>query len=73
MLDIPVERPDNVESTVLGAAYLAGVQAGVIDSLADIGTLWQRDAIFEPAMQAAQRERLLEGWDDAVRRVRTDA
>ena len=72
VLDTPVERPDNVESTVLGAAYLAGFQAGVVDSLTDIGTLWQRDALFEPAMRSAQRERLLEGWRDAVRRVRTD-
>jgi glycerol kinase len=72
VLDVPVERPDNVESTVLGAAYLAGTQAGVVDSLADIGTLWQRDTLFEPAMDGAQRERLLEGWNDAVRRVRTD-
>ncbi len=72
VLDVPVERPDNVESTVLGAAYLAGAQAGVVDSLADIGTLWQRDTLFEPAMDGAQRERLLEGWNDAVRRVRTD-
>jgi glycerol kinase len=73
VLDVPVERPDNVESTVLGAAYLAGAQAGVVDSLADISTLWQRDTLFEPAMDGAQRERLLEGWNDAVRRVRTDA
>ena len=73
VLDVPVERPGNVESTVLGAAYLAGYQAGVVDSLADIGGLWKRDALFEPAMQQAQRERLFEGWRDAVRRVRTDA
>jgi glycerol kinase len=73
VLDVPVERPDNVESTVLGAAYLAGHQAGVVDSLADISGLWERDALFEPAMQSAQRERLFEGWRDAVRRVRTDA
>ena len=73
VLDVPVERPDNVESTVLGAAYLAGVQAGAVESLDDIGSLWQRNALFEPAMQEAQRERLLEGWNDAVRRVRTDA
>ena len=73
VLDIPVERPENVESTVLGAAYLAGAQAGVVESLADIGTLWQRDVLFEPAMQANQRERLLAGWNDAVRRVRTGA
>jgi glycerol kinase len=73
VLDVPVERPDNVESTVLGAAYLAGHQAGVVESLAAIGALWQQDALFEPAMRAPQRERLLEGWRDAVRRVRTDA
>jgi len=73
VLDVPVERPNNVESTVLGAAYLAGHQAGVVDSLADISGLWERDALFEPAMQSDQRERLFEGWRDAVRRVRTDA
>ena len=73
VLDISVERPDNVESTVLGAAYLAGFEAGVVTSPAELGRLWQRDALFEPAMQAAQRERLLQGWNDAVRRVRTDA
>jgi glycerol kinase len=73
VLDVPVERPGNVESTVLGAAYLAGHQAGVVDSLADISGLWERDALFEPTMQSAQRERLIEGWRDAVRRVRTDA
>lgn len=72
ILDIPVERPGNVESTVLGAAYLAGFQAGVVDSLRDIGDLWNRDALFEPQMQAARRERLLGGWADAVRRVRSD-
>ena len=71
VLDIPVERPDNVESTVLGAAYLAGYQAGIVTSPSDIGNLWRRDALFEPRMQAAQRARLLEGWQDAVRRVRS--
>jgi len=73
VLGVPVERPDNVESTVLGAAYLAGAQAGVVNSLADIESLWRRDKLFEPAMQKAQREQLLEGWNDAVRRVRTSA
>jgi glycerol kinase len=72
VLDIPVERPENVESTVLGAAYLAGYQAGVVESPQAIGSLWQRDAMFEPAMDAAQRERLLQGWNDAVRRVRVE-
>ncbi len=71
VLDVPVERPRNVESTVLGAAYLAGYQAGVVASPSDIANLWQRDALFEPAMEAARRARLLEGWNDAVSRVRT--
>ncbi len=73
MLDIPVERPVNVESTVLGAAYLAGYQAGIVTSLADLGEFWQCDARFDPSMDGAQRERLLDGWQDAVRRVRSDS
>ena len=73
VLDTPVERPNNVESTVLGAAYLAGLQAGTVPSLPDIASLWQCESRFEPAMQAAQRERLLAGWRDAVRRVRSNA
>jgi glycerol kinase len=73
VLGIPVERPNNVESTVLGAAYLAGYRAGIVDSPAAIGRLWQRDALFEPAMQEAQRERLMQGWNDAVSRIRTGA
>ncbi len=71
VLNIPVERPENVESTVLGAAYLAGYQAGVVSSPDAIGELWKRDALFEPEMKADRRERLLAGWNDAVRRVRS--
>jgi len=71
VLNIPVERPENVESTVLGAAYLAGYQVGVVSSPDAIGELWKRDALFEPAMKADRRERLLAGWNDAVRRVRS--
>ena len=70
VLDIPVERPVNVESTVLGAAYLAGFRAGVVESFDALAALWQRDEIFEPQMGSEQRERLLSGWQDAVNRVR---
>ncbi len=70
ILDTPVERPQNVESTVLGAAYLAALQGGIIASLEDISALWQRDRLYEPRMTAGQRERLLAGWADAVARVR---
>ena len=47
--------------------------AGIVDSLSDIGTLWQCNARFEPAMDAARRDQLLEGWKDAVRRVRSES
>ncbi len=72
ILDIPVERPENVESTVLGAAYLAGLQSGVIKSLDEISAMWQRDALFEPTMSDDRRAALLEGWAAAIARVKTD-
>jgi len=72
ILGISVERPTNVESTVLGAAYLAGVQSGVIGSIEEIAGLWQRDALFEPDMSIDRREQLLTGWATAVASVRTD-
>jgi glycerol kinase len=71
VLGIPVERPGNVESTVLGAAYLAALQSGIIESVDDLAKLWRRDALFEPAMPGEQREELLEGWSTAVDRVRS--
>jgi len=70
VLDVRVERPVNVESTVLGAAYLAALQCGMIDSLDQAANLWHCDAAFEPEMSADQRDALLAGWADAVARVR---
>ena len=69
VLDIPVERPTNVESTVLGAAYLAAYKSGVVKRIQDVEGLWQRDRLFEPSMQQGLRQSLLAAWDDAVRRV----
>jgi glycerol kinase len=56
---------------VLGAAYLAGVQCGFFASLDEVADLWQRDAVFESAMPAEQRESLYRGWQNAVLRVRS--
>jgi glycerol kinase len=70
ILDIRVERPANVESTVLGAAYLAALQCGLIDNLQQASQLWRCDAVFEPRMSADQRDALLSGWATAVARVR---
>jgi len=70
ILGISVERPVNVESTVLGAAYLAGLQSGVIESIDRLAGLWQRDALFEPAMSSDRRGQLMAGWAAAVNHVR---
>ena len=71
LLGVPVERPVNVESTVLGAAALAGLQSGVYDSTDQVAALWNRDAVFEPQMDATRRDVLYAGWQAAVARVRS--
>ena len=73
MLNVSVERPKNVESTVLGAAYLAGLQSGVFRSTEEITDLWARESVFEPKMGADVRASLYAGWQDAVQRVRTNS
>ncbi len=70
MLDIAVERPVVTETTALGAAYLAGLKAGLWSSVQDIASHWQREQLFEPAMKSSERDRLYAGWKDAVQRVR---
>ena len=70
ILDVRVERPANVESTVLGAAYLAALQCGMIDNLQEATRLWRSDAVFEPRMADDQRDALLAGWATAIGRVR---
>ncbi|MDX1434187.1 MAG: glycerol kinase GlpK [Gammaproteobacteria bacterium] len=70
IVDLRVERPVVTETTALGAACLAGVEAGVFDSLDAVGRGWQMDRAFEPAMDAALRTRLVAGWQKAVARVR---
>ena len=69
ILGIPVERPENVESTALGATYLAGLCAGIFDSTKSVADRWRSDRVFEPTMQDDRREQLMRGWSDAVRRV----
>jgi glycerol kinase len=67
----PVVRPIVVETTALGAAYLAGLQAGVYGSLDDIAKLWEVERRFTPLMTAQRADALHAGWQDAVRRVRS--
>jgi glycerol kinase len=68
LLDVPVERPRQVETTAAGAAFLAGLATGVWSSTEEIAKTWQLDRRFEPAMGAAERERLISGWRRAVQR-----
>ena len=67
---LPVDRPRVTETTALGAAYLAGLGAGLFKSEADIARRWALDRRFKPAMARAQRDRLYAGWRQAIGRVR---
>lgn len=70
VLNVLVDRPQVTETTALGAAYLAGLQAGVYQGLDEISELWNCGQRFRPSMEPALRERLYSGWLDAVERVR---
>ena len=69
ILDCPVLRPVCIETTSLGAAYLAGLATGYWESQQDILDNWQIERRFEPAMSAEKREELVKGWEKAVSRV----
>jgi glycerol kinase len=68
---VPVERPVVTETTALGAAFLAGLHAGIWPSLDALSKTWALDRAFQPAEDAASRDRRYAGWQDAVRRVRS--
>jgi glycerol kinase len=69
LLDAPVDRPMIRETTALGAAYLAGLAAGVYPEPAKFADNWRLERRFKPAMSAATRERKLAGWARAVKGV----
>src|SRR4051812_27956234 len=69
LLDAPVDRPMIQETTALGAAYLAGLHAGVYPEPEKFADNWRLEHRFRPAMSAATRERKLAGWARAVKGV----
>lgn len=71
ILGIPVRRPVVLETTALGAAYLAGLAVGFWEGRDQIRRNWQEDRCFEPEMEAARREELYAGWLRAVERCRS--
>lgn len=70
MLGLSVERPKCIETTALGAAYLAGLATGYYKNRADIIDNWKLGRRFEPTMDLPTRKKLLKGWDVAVKCAR---
>ena len=68
-LEAPVDRPTILETTALGAAWLAGSRAGVWPDMQAFANSWKLERRFEPQMDEATRKRKLAGWRDAVRRT----
>ncbi len=70
ILGCPIVRPADVETTALGAAYLAGLATRFYKSTADLEKFWKSERVFQPAMPQSRREELLAGWRTAVARCR---
>jgi glycerol kinase len=70
VLGIPVRRPREIETTALGAAYLAGLATGFWRDTAELAANWSEERRFEPALAPAQREARYAGWKRAVERAR---
>ena len=70
VLGVPVDRPYVIETTASGAAFLAGLGAGVWKSADEVAGVRRRERVFEPRMPAGRREELYRGWQRAVQQVR---
>jgi len=71
ILNLKVERPLILETTALGAAYLAGLSTGFWNSIDDIKSAWKREALFIPKMDHKKRETYIRGWKIAVDAARS--
>ena len=70
LLGVPVERPRALESTAMGAAFMAGLAVGAWNDPAEVEALRSIDRVFEPCMPATQRERMRARWREAVGRAK---
>lgn len=66
LLGIPVVRPKVIETTALGAAYLAGLSCGVYASLDELAAHWQAERVFHPTMSRQRAGELMQNWEHAV-------
>ena len=69
MIEAPVDRPSVLETTALGAGYLAGFQSGLYPEPAAFAESWHLDRRFEPKLDGKTRARKLERWRDAIART----
>ena len=67
-----VEKPQVIETTALGAAYTAGLQLGIYQSLDSIGEMWKSTEQFTPEIEAKERDQLVAGWEAAIGSVKTN-
>lgn len=67
IMDVVVERPENIETTALGAAFLAGLGAGVWKDKAELVDIWKKEAEFNPSIEESKREELYTGWKKAIK------
>ncbi|MEM5499666.1 glycerol kinase GlpK [Paraglaciecola mesophila] len=66
ILDVTVERPKIMETTALGAAYLAGLKAGIYESCEQLASMNEVENSFDAKMPSSQRRKLIAGWENAV-------
>lgn len=71
LLDCEVHRPHIAETTALGAAYVAGLQIGIFDSLESLNSRWQLDRSFSPLKDQQWRDQQYSGWQKAIARTRS--
>jgi len=71
ILDVPVDRPTILETTALGAAWLAGWKSGVWPDMKGFSKRWSLERQFNPSMAPALRKKKLKGWHDAIARTLT--
>jgi glycerol kinase len=70
ILSAPVDRPEVIETTALGAAYLAGLAVGFWDSKQSVVDGWNLDRKFEPVLEKREADKLYAGWQKAVSKAK---
>ena len=70
LLGVRVLRPETLETTAMGACFLAGLGAGIFQNKDEVGSLWRLEREFVPSMPSKQRETLIGGWKRAVERAK---